>query len=104
MRTVTLLALGLAVAACATPRETEVLVLRGAPTEQVVDLSQCQQLGSVEGVGPGGWGTTRDQQEYWARTDAAALGAALGATHVAILRERDDPVRMTVDGLAYQCR
>lgn len=92
--------------ACAGPRaeqQQEVLSVGRAPRLQADDLVRCKPLVRVEGVGVGGWGTTRDMQEYWARNDAVAKGESYGATHVLVLSERDDQTRMTVEAQAYDC-
>jgi uncharacterized lipoprotein YmbA len=94
----------LALAACATAgKSREVLSISGAPEVKAEDLAQCRALGPVHGEGVGGWGTTRDQQQYWARKDVANLAEKRGATHVEIVHELDDPNRLTVDGVAYRC-
>ena len=105
------LLLAWSLAACVTPgaaahptaQNPEVLPIGRAPRIAAADLVRCKQLGKVEGVGAGGWGATPEMQEYWARTDAVALAEKYGATHVALVSQRDDMTRMTVEGLAYEC-
>jgi hypothetical protein len=101
-----LAAAALAAGACATagkPREREILAVGDAHAVKGEELAQCRQLGRVEGEGVGGWGTTRDQQQYWARRDALNAAEKQGATHLEIVSEIDDPSRLVVDGVTYRC-
>jgi hypothetical protein len=81
----------------------ELLRVGDAPAVRPEDLARCERLGKVQGVGIGGWGTTHDQQQYWARKEAENIASDMGATHVKVDWERDDPNALTVYGDAYRC-
>jgi len=91
---------------CSTMRPSarpEVLLVGDATAIEPGDLARCERLGDVQGVGIGGWGATRDQQQYWARKEAMNLASDRRATHVLVTSERDDPNALTVYGVAYRC-
>lgn len=91
---------------CSTLRPSgrpEVLLVGDASAVAPGDLERCEKLGGVQGVGIGGWGTTRDQQQFWARKEALNLASDRRATHVLVTSERDDPNALTVYGVAYRC-
>jgi hypothetical protein len=99
------LGLALALLACAAaPRRAEVLDVGDAAHVEAADLGRCRKLGPIQGNGEGGWGTSRDQQQYWARKEATRLAEEQGATNVWVTWERDDPNILTVYGVAYDCR
>lgn len=73
------------------------------PEARALEAAGCSPVGEVRGVGVGGWGTTRDQQLYWATAEAYALSEPLGATHVAFVSETGDQNELVLEGVAYRC-